>query len=45
MKEKLKTEKAIIQKFESLREEADDLANQVAARSGDLQASLTALGL
>ena len=35
----LKTEKDIVSKFESLREERDDLANQVAVRSSDLQAS------
>ena len=35
----LKTEKAIIAKFEQLREERDDIANSLGARSADLQAS------
>ena len=34
----LKTEKAIIAKFESLREETNELATSLAARQGDLQA-------
>lgn len=37
MARELKTEKAIIAKFESLREEKDELSSSLAARSGDLQ--------
>lgn len=40
MARELKTEKAIIAKFESLREEKDELSSSLAARSGDLQAGL-----
>ena len=36
----LTTEKAVIAKFEALREERDELANNLGARAADLQASL-----